>query len=173
MWQAIIWTNDDYRLLMHICVTRPQAERTFVGCHCHLRTCVHASSRDRSASRAGTSNYIPQYLWDVITCPCPKYLLQVHKSKLFRYRTWNHWEYRVIGTPLDAIVLSSTVDQHFPRHPYKPRPYPSVDHGLTFCRRGYDTIFWKVNRSRMNISFTKSWPCRTISNILNSWFQYF
>ena len=27
-------------------------------------------------SRAGTSNYIPQYLCDVITCPCPWYLLR-------------------------------------------------------------------------------------------------
>ena len=26
-------------------------------------------------SRAGTSNYIPQHLRDVITCPCPWYLL--------------------------------------------------------------------------------------------------
>ena len=26
-------------------------------------------------SRAGTSNYIPHFLWDVITCPCPWYLL--------------------------------------------------------------------------------------------------
>ena len=25
--------------------------------------------------RAQTSNYIPQYLWDVITCPCSSYLL--------------------------------------------------------------------------------------------------
>ena len=24
----------------------------------------------KQASRAGTSNYIPRYLWDVITCPC-------------------------------------------------------------------------------------------------------
>ena len=23
-----------------------------------------------AATKAGTSNYIPQYLWDVITCPC-------------------------------------------------------------------------------------------------------
>ena len=29
----------------------------------------------KQVSRAGTSNYIPQYLWDVITCPCPWYLL--------------------------------------------------------------------------------------------------
>ena len=31
-------------------------------------------------SKVGTSNYIPQYLWDVITCPCPWYLLLAHKS---------------------------------------------------------------------------------------------
>ena len=33
-------------------------------------------------SRTGTSNYIPQYLWDVITCPCPWYLLQVQKYSI-------------------------------------------------------------------------------------------
>ena len=30
--------------------------------------------------RAGTSNCIPQYLWDVITCPCPSYLLVAQQS---------------------------------------------------------------------------------------------
>ena len=34
----------------------------------------------KHASRAGTSNYIPQILWDVITCPCPWYLLLPHTS---------------------------------------------------------------------------------------------
>ena len=29
----------------------------------------------KKVSRAWTSNYIPQYLWDVITSPCPWYLL--------------------------------------------------------------------------------------------------
>ena len=36
----------------------------------------HQSTVDlwyQQISRAGTSNYIPQYLWDVITCPCPRY----------------------------------------------------------------------------------------------------
>ena len=32
----------------------------------------------KQVSRAGTSNYIPQYLWDIITCPCPWYLLLAH-----------------------------------------------------------------------------------------------
>ena len=31
----------------------------------------------RLVSRAGTSNYTPQHLWDVITCPCPSYLLLI------------------------------------------------------------------------------------------------
>ena len=34
----------------------------------------------KQVSRAGTNNYIPQYLWGVITCPCPWYLLLAHKS---------------------------------------------------------------------------------------------
>ena len=34
----------------------------------------------KQGSRAGTSNYIPQFLWDVITCPCPWYLLLAQHS---------------------------------------------------------------------------------------------
>ena len=32
------------------------------------------------ASMTRTSNYIPQTLWDAITCPCPRCLLMSHKS---------------------------------------------------------------------------------------------
>ena len=34
----------------------------------------------KQVARAGTSNYIPQILWDVMTCPCPWYLRLAHKS---------------------------------------------------------------------------------------------
>ena len=34
----------------------------------------------RYRRHAGTSNYIPQYLWAVVTCPCPPYFLLAHKS---------------------------------------------------------------------------------------------
>ena len=34
----------------------------------------------KQVSRTGTSNYIPQCPWDVITCPCPWYLLLTYKS---------------------------------------------------------------------------------------------
>ena len=34
----------------------------------------------KQVSRAGTSIYFPQYLWDVITCPCPRYLLLAQRA---------------------------------------------------------------------------------------------
>ena len=36
---------------------------------------IHIIYDDFGARMAGTTNYMPHYLWDVITCPCPKYLL--------------------------------------------------------------------------------------------------
>ena len=50
--------------------------------HWHMRT---------SVSKAGVKdmeNYIPQILWDVITCPCTWYLLLAHKSP-----NLNSWSY--------------------------------------------------------------------------------
>ena len=34
-------------------------------------TCLCLWYPQKQVSGAGTSNYIPQYLWDVISCPCP------------------------------------------------------------------------------------------------------
>ena len=48
--------------------------------------------------RAGTSNYIPQFLWDVITCPCPWYLEAI--SILSRCRVTS------IGIPMLKIRRS-------------------------------------------------------------------
>ena len=36
--------------------------------------CISEVLLQKQVSMAGTSNYIPQILWDVITCPCPWYL---------------------------------------------------------------------------------------------------
>ena len=41
----------------------------------------------KQVSRARISNYIPQYLWDVITCPCPGYLPLAHKSSFATFKT--------------------------------------------------------------------------------------
>ena len=47
----------------------------------HSKTvCLWIGVFQKQVSRVGTSNYIPQILWDVITCPCPWYLLLAHKS---------------------------------------------------------------------------------------------
>ena len=40
---------------------------------CYVRAWGHLKSDKEQVSRGGTNNYIPQYLWDVITCPCPHY----------------------------------------------------------------------------------------------------
>ena len=39
-------------------------------------------SCQKQVSRTGTSNYIPQYLWDVIICPCPWYPFVVQHSSV-------------------------------------------------------------------------------------------
>ena len=45
----------------------------------------------KQISRARTSNYIPQKLWDVITCPCPWYLLLAQHS--CNPNGWNSFDY--------------------------------------------------------------------------------
>ena len=42
----------------------------------------------KQVSRAGTSNYIPQILWNVITYSCPWYLPLAHKSS---YTVGHYW----------------------------------------------------------------------------------
>ena len=58
----------------------------------------------KQVSRAGTSNYIPQILWDVITCPCPWYLLLAQHSSYFL-------NYSRVSPYQDGVML------------WKPSPY--------------------------------------------------
>ena len=49
----------------------------------------------KQVSRAGTSNYIPQFLWDIITWPCPRYLLLAYKPifpEIYYICTQTHFE---------------------------------------------------------------------------------
>ena len=45
---------------------------------CAIHICCNKCERvcQKQVSKAWTSNYIPQYLWDVIICPCPRCLPQ-------------------------------------------------------------------------------------------------
>ena len=43
----------------------------------------------KQISRAGASNYIPQYLWDVITCARPRYPILAQQKQVSRAGTSN------------------------------------------------------------------------------------
>ena len=82
---------------------------SFLACHSihlsyhssvHILRFVHR----HQVSSATTSNYIPQILWDVITCPCPWHLLLTHRSShektIFEHSTRWH-------TPSPPVSLKS------------------------------------------------------------------
>ena len=58
----------------------------------------------KPTSRVGTSNYTPQYLWDVITWPCPWYLLMTYmsswcnQSKENTTQDWFRWQWPLLLT---------------------------------------------------------------------------
>ena len=56
----------------------------------HYHVIVMGIVCQKQISRAGTSNHIPQILWDVITCPCPWYLLLAHKFTCYSPRLTIH-----------------------------------------------------------------------------------
>ena len=73
---------------------------------CTLYTRVHQSHyRQKQVSWAGTSNYIPQYLWDVITCPCPWYL-RPHMYSALVHMGCRMSQTRIV---LDRCVLTVTL----------------------------------------------------------------
>ena len=57
----------------------------------------------KQVSRAGTSNYIPQILWDVITCPCPWYLPLAHTSS---YNLICKWKWALHMKPLNLRFVA-------------------------------------------------------------------
>ena len=57
----------------------------------HVEHQIRSVARSRfNWWRAGTSNYIPQLLWDVITCPCHWYLLLTQRISNKRLTFWLH-----------------------------------------------------------------------------------
>ena len=59
-------TNDNIFLCFVTCLRL---------CYSFIIFCMSAPVHQKHVWRAGTSNYIPQILWDVITFPCPWCLL--------------------------------------------------------------------------------------------------
>ena len=66
--------------------------------------------RHKQVSRVGKSNYIPQILWDVITCPCPWYLRLAHTSVPMYSITWNRCEW-ASGFHYSDITMSTIASQ--------------------------------------------------------------
>ena len=71
---------------------------------------------------AGISNYIPQALWDVITCPCSWYLLLAHRSSIIvcdsfsaRRRLAECWKRHLAG---ENVVCDVTVSRET-SHPWR------------------------------------------------------
>ena len=102
----------------------------------------------KQISRARTSNYIPQILWDVITCPSPYYLLLAQHSLMMKYITWN-----IHTFALCCVVLLLGTEQLWVKQPWKVwvnEPHKSkraanintAKHGVYFM--GYD-IYWSCN----------------------------
>ena len=70
----------------------------------------------KQVSRAGTSNYTPQILWDVIASPCYWYLLLAqHASQAFRTsNTWWRHQMETISALLAVCAGNSPVTGEFP-----------------------------------------------------------
>ena len=65
----------------------------------------------KQVSRTGTSNYIPQHLWYVITCPCPRYLPLAHRFMVIIAWSWMTKSfYECIFKLLIMYMLWSTDD---------------------------------------------------------------
>ena len=63
--------------------------------------CIRGLVGQKQVSRTGTSNYIPRYLWDIITCPCPWYLHLAHTLQ------WRHNGHDCVSNHLPYHCLLS------------------------------------------------------------------
>ena len=57
----------------------------------------------KQVSRGGASNYISQILWDVITCPCPWYLLLAQHTSYMTYMSLS-WRLNLLCCYLNVLV---------------------------------------------------------------------
>ena len=64
-------------IYQHLCL-----EIAIQNLNTSLRHTYHFCIDFKRETRVGTSNYTPQILWDVFTCPCPWYLLLTHNSSI-------------------------------------------------------------------------------------------
>ena len=91
----------------------------------------------KQVSRARTNNYSPQYLWYVITCPCPWYLLLAQHSS---------YEYPLLVFDWNKCV---NLENHFLQFGDTRTAIETIEHALflgktTFCIQSVPIIIQTV-----------------------------
>ena len=77
----ILKPNPRSRVPWHLAIpSRSKLILCILRARCAVDQIGDLCARIRHQGQAGTSNYIPQHLQDVITCPWPWYLLLAYKS---------------------------------------------------------------------------------------------
>ena len=66
----------------------------------------------KQVSRAGTSNYIPQFLWDVITRPWPWYLLLAQYPSFLIFPMHQNGRCRWLGSMTKIIMHLTSIENH-------------------------------------------------------------
>ena len=123
---ALLWMS--YDILMHWLDVYNESGLSTWECHlqrssckfqwrsievivsCSIHWCV---SYQKKVSRAGTSSYIPQLLWDVVTCPCPWCLLLAQRSWIMgMHDDVIKWKQFPRCWPCVRIIHRSPVNSH-------------------------------------------------------------
>ena len=125
-------TNEEYgtrtkinKTVMSSQTTQPHAESV----------CASGVLYQKQVSRVETSNYIPQYMWDIITCPCPWYLLLTQHP-------WYLWDllYSIIkGSIMIVCVMTVLYRRGARQHPRQFDTYNTHSHDwsrlITWCHQ--------------------------------------
>ena len=142
-WQQkwVLWTNQ---------ISCDLSLRCFFpgGISCIATTYRKSPICQKQVSRAGTSNYFPQYPWDVITCPCPWYLFLAQHSSIVP-TAWFHMRYvcmKVVTSELNHHHIPSLWIFHWDVHWQRCllMAYVEVDLSHTVNTKGSRSLFTHV-----------------------------
>ena len=90
---SLIYCNSTYKCVDELLnnhhnifpLVYSSGSNSMVGCLNKVCISIWEVLCQKQVSRVGTSNYIPQKLWDVITCPCPWCLLLAYHSSCYTF----------------------------------------------------------------------------------------
>ena len=89
-------------------------------------------SNKRQMSRAGTSNYIPQCLWDVIICLCSWYILLAQHSWFHGSFYWHFsWRFTKLEPMFVLIIYGHVINQMWAWTIYVNKRWRFVGRGIS------------------------------------------